>query len=38
MKKNPYKIEDSAKISDQKKMDKGFNSKIFIINSIELDF
>ena len=36
--KIPYKRVDSAKITNKEKMDKVFNSKIFAIIALELDF
>ena len=38
MKKDPYIRVDTKKMYDIEKMDKGFNSITFVINSIEIDF
>ena len=35
---NPWKRINSDKMSDIEKMDKGFNSKTYSINGIDVDF
>ena len=38
MKKNPYKRVDSEKMTEQQKMDRGFNGNTYTVNGIEVDF
>jgi hypothetical protein len=38
MKKNPYKRVDSEKMTEQQKMDQGFNGNTYTVNGIEVDF
>ena len=38
VRKNPYKRVDSDKMTDIEKMDKGFNSKTYSVNGLDVDF
>lgn len=38
LKRNPYKRVDSESMTEQQKMDEGFNGRTFTINGIEVDF
>ena len=38
IKKNPYKRVDSEKMTEQQKMDQGFNGNTYTVNGIEVDF
>ncbi len=38
MRKNPYKRVDSEKMTEQQKMDQGFNGNTYTVNGIEVDF